>query len=169
MAQSDTQDGGNAKRRALGLLVGGALAIIGFAMTAEAHHGFVRFESTQPLYFEGKIREVYWQYPHSYVRLEVAPGVALPPEYAPGETLEGRAVPEGIRAAPEGTWTLVISAFWQLEKAGIMGTDLKDNDFFQAIAYPSCDMESDVYVAFVEVSGSKRYWVTETTLPVSCE
>lgn len=143
--------------------------MIGLTSTVEAHHGFVRFESTEPLYFEGRIREVYWQYPHSYVRVEVEPGVVLPPEYARGEQIEGRTVPEGIQAARPGTWTLVISAFWQLEKAGIMGTDLKENDIFRAIAYPSCDEESDAYVAFVEVSGGKRYWVTETTLPVSCE
>ncbi|MDA0703318.1 MAG: DUF6152 family protein [Proteobacteria bacterium] len=169
MAQSDTHDGGKAKRRALALLCTAVFAILGLATAVEAHHGFVRFESTQPLYFEGRIREVYWQYPHSYVRVEVEPGVVLPPDYMPGAEIEGRAVPQGIRAAQEGLWALVISAFWQLEKAGIMGADLKDNDTFRAIAYPSCDMESDAYVAFVEITGGKRYWVTETTLPVSCE
>lgn len=169
MAQSDTQRIGRGKLRTLGILVAAALSISGVFATVEAHHGFVRFESTKPLYFEGRIREVYWQYPHSYVRVEVEPGVVLPPDYTPGAEIEGRAIPQGIRAAQEGLWTLVISAFWQLEKAGIMGADLKENDTFRAIAYPSCDEESDAYVAFVEVTGGKRYWVTETTLPVSCE
>jgi hypothetical protein len=169
MVQSYIQRIGRGKLLTLAILVAAALSISGVFATAEAHHGFVRFESTKPLYFEGRIREVYWQYPHSYVRIEVAPGVALPPDYAPGDTLVGRDVPAGIRPAHAGVWTLVISAFWQLEKAGIMGTDLKENDIFQAIAYPSCDEESDAYVAFVEVSGSKQYWVSETTLPVSCE
>ena len=156
-------------RREFRILCAATLAILGLTIPAAAHHGFSRFESTVPLFFEGTIREVYWQYPHSYVRIEVAPDGALAADDAPGATLAGRQVPEGSQVAPGGEWTLFISAFWQLEKVGVMGTDLRDNDTFRAIAYLSCDNESDAYVAFVEVRGTKRHWVTETTLPVTCK
>jgi len=61
-------------------LVLGALALAPLA--ARAHHGWSSFDTTRPLYLEGRAANVVWRNPHAELDLDVAPDLKLPPDLA---------------------------------------------------------------------------------------
>lgn len=73
------------RRRVLSAGAAGVLA--GLAGAARAHHGWSGFDEGTPLYLSGTVRAVRWANPHAEIVVEVAPGLALPPD------LTRRAVP----------------------------------------------------------------------------
>jgi hypothetical protein len=47
-----------------------------------AHHGWSTFDTTRPIYLEGKVVKVSWANPHAALGLEVDPGLKLPADLA---------------------------------------------------------------------------------------
>lgn len=49
---------------------------------ARAHHGWSGFDSSVPIYLEGRIAAVRWGNPHATLELEPTAGLKLPPDLA---------------------------------------------------------------------------------------
>lgn len=64
-----------------------ALALLGLARVARAHHGWSSFDQARPIYLEGTAATVAWRNPHAELDLDVAPDLKLPADLA------GRALP----------------------------------------------------------------------------
>ena len=66
-----------------------ALAALGLPAIALAHHGWSGYDSSTALDMEGTIREVGYEHPHGYVKLE-APGKTWLVVLAPPSRMEAR-------------------------------------------------------------------------------
>jgi hypothetical protein len=69
-----------------------ALAALGLPAIALAHHGWSGYDSSTALDMEGTIREVGYEHPHGYVKLE-APGKTWLVVLAPPSRMENRGLP----------------------------------------------------------------------------
>jgi len=70
------------KRRAAIRLVAG-LAVPGLGIRhALAHHGWSSFDTSRPLYLEGKVATVSWSNPHAELEVEPKAGLAVPGDLA---------------------------------------------------------------------------------------
>ena len=84
------------------------IALMAFELPtiALAHHGWSGYDSNTPLNMEGTIREVGYEHPHGYVRLE-APGktwfvVLAPPTRMENRGLSASTLKVGATARVEG-------------------------------------------------------------------
>jgi hypothetical protein len=59
-----------------------AATALGALPAALAHHGWSSFDTTRPIYLEGKAAKVTWRNPHVEFELDVAPDLKLPPDLA---------------------------------------------------------------------------------------
>jgi hypothetical protein len=92
-------------------------------LLARAHHGWSGFDSSVPIYLEGRIAAVQWGNPHATLDLEPTPGLRLPSDLGTralpaqqarvdGAALLARAqVPR--RAAPR--WTIELAPLMRMD------------------------------------------------------
>ena len=66
-----------------------ALALLGAAVPAAAHHGWSEYDSSKPLTLTGTIQASGYEHPHGHVRLQV-PGKAWLVILAPPSRMENR-------------------------------------------------------------------------------
>lgn len=62
------------------LVATGGLLMPWAATPARAHHGWSSFDTSRPLYLEGRAATVRWRNPHAEFVLELAEPLALPPD-----------------------------------------------------------------------------------------
>jgi hypothetical protein len=70
----------NRRPMLLSLLVAAAPA--SWSPVARAHHGWSSFDTSRPLYLEGRAARVRWRSPHAELELDIAPGLRLPADLA---------------------------------------------------------------------------------------
>lgn len=122
------------------------------AFPALAHHGWSFFNTAQPLYLSGTVREVRWRNPHPEIELEVRENISIP------QNVRNLRVPEELQAlgdyrevlaklrVPENaarTWTVVLAPTnrlqsWGMPEAPMVGSTMR------VIGYASCDEDGEL-------------------------
>jgi hypothetical protein len=136
------------RRAALGV----ALCTLLVGTAAEAHHGWMSYNTELPLYLEGTVAEVHWRNPHPELVVVVgSPAPAVDPAKVPLRSdSEGAEIKDALakaKSASPGRYTIHLPPIARLERAGVSAPP-KPGERFVALAYASCSEAGTVRAAF---------------------
>lgn len=101
------------------LLQGAALAWLGAAGAARAHHGWSSFDQNRPLYLEGKVIQAAWRNPHAELVIELPEKLTLPAGLAQRPVPAQSASVDGAGLLARATVPRRADRRWQIELAPI--------------------------------------------------
>lgn len=101
------------------LLTSAALAWLGAAGAARAHHGWSSFDQSRPLYLEGKVVQSAWRNPHAELVIERPEQLALPAGLAQRSVPAQSASVDGAGLLARAATPRRTDRRWQIELAPI--------------------------------------------------
>lgn len=125
----------------------GILALV--PLGARAHHGWSSFDTSRPLYLEGRAVNVAWRNPHAEFDLDVAPDLRLPADLAQ-RTLPAQAAavdgPGLLKAAQLPTrrdkrWHIELAPLTRMQAWKV--PEIKDNDAVAMLGFTFAGEKGD--------------------------
>jgi hypothetical protein len=125
----------------------GGLALV--PLGARAHHGWSSFDTSRPLYLEGRAVNVAWRNPHAEFDLDVAPDLRLPADLAQ-RTLPAQAAavdgPGLLKAAQLPTrrdkrWHIELAPLTRMQAWKV--PEIKDNDAVAMLGFTFAGEKGD--------------------------
>jgi Family of unknown function (DUF6152) len=90
---------------------------------ARAHHGWSGFDSSVPIYLEGRIAAVNWGNPHASLELEPRPGLTLPADLASRPLPAQQAAVDGAALLAKARVPKRAAPRWTIELAPLLRMD----------------------------------------------
>jgi hypothetical protein len=121
-----------------------------------AHHGFDgKYDSSQPIYLAGTVREVRWQSPHSVLVLDVPKNLTIPSDLKQARNID-RLGDETLASLIVPVQMLGKTQQLEFPPVGSMVNPLRDRlkvgDRVSAIVYRNCEPPNQLRVQFVQLN-----------------
>jgi hypothetical protein len=142
------------------LMAAAALTGLGVSQ-AKAHHGWSGFDSTRPIYLEGRVTSVRWQNPHVELELDVPAALKRPDDLArrslPAQqaAVDGTAMLEKavVPPRPAGVWRIELAPLTRMQAWKVPEVKAGDRVAVVGFGYPDDRREVVMRAEFLFAGG----------------